>query len=972
MSIPFRAAAAALAVAVVALVLAPSVSAQAVEGRWRGTIDMTTSGTRTYGQHYRGTSVPEQTWGSSRHSLQWRLRLDAPGSYDAAASQVSWSLDENRASNATFESFAWSGDASGGGDDGQGNACTYTASGTFSAPITGDVQVEPAWLQRPRITGEAAGRPSVSRSTGCQRTWTIGFREPDPFDRLLLFEPPDPERLLGQTTLCSYEHDFGAENVAPAVRIVEGRPTLKVTGQAGCSGRHLYWFGDSDLPQDDVITISYSYDLVLEPVCDPGEVSSVRVGKAVAFGCFEPTGNATYQTTTAAQVGGVDLVPKPTITVDARSGRLGGQATVSVGGVVLPLAPANLPTIHDTWNLTLSAANSALKGLPISGSLTGKWIEGGEGLEASTSVDVEKLASRSGLDAVVSGTYASRPGGSFTFRARNGAGVDLRAAEVRIGEVSLLPQAWTKFSRRISLKDVKLAYRDDDGAHEWSGAATLALPVYRSGTPVTVAGRLTVRDGGLAGGGATVNNLNIPGPFGVYVQGGEVDLRFRPALGLRLAGLGSFGPRIFSKALLDGSLALGFGELVNAACKGADGSIDALVKQGVSETLPFELELSGGACVDEERLALDVFAQGKLSFPLGFGAEGKADGWISGLTGGFELAGSSKIRLPGVPDLSGERIVSDRGIAACGKVSWLSGGFGYRWGDGAPDAFRGCDLSPWGSAAARAAQVGSVFTVAGSPAFVAFRITRGGGAPRVRVSGPGGVVHESPIDPAQTRFDDRVLIAPITGKGRTFVVVRTPAAGVWQVEALDAAGPVTIERADPLPPVRVTGRVMRTGKRHVLRWTATAPPGQELVFVERGAGIARRLGSSRSRAGALRFRPAVSTSRARRVVAQVVQDGLPRSTVTVARFTAPAPPRATRPRKLTARVRGGAVTVRFAGGGGAKRWLLTLRRGPRTLDLLLARRSVRVQRLGWRPTSVSVAGIGPGGRRSPAARIRVR
>jgi len=100
-----------------------------------------------------------------------------------------------------------------------------------------------------------------------------GFGPVDRFDPLLVGDPPDLNHLKDQTTLCSYREDQAAlaegNNPADLVTVVDGRPTLKVSGQARCPGRHLYWFGDSDLSQTDDITIDYAYDLTLQPDAQP-------------------------------------------------------------------------------------------------------------------------------------------------------------------------------------------------------------------------------------------------------------------------------------------------------------------------------------------------------------------------------------------------------------------------------------------------------------------------------------------------------------------------------------------------------------------------------------------------------------------------------------------------------------------------------------------------------------------------------
>lgn len=263
-------------------------------GHWRGTIEVSMSGTRTYAQWYTDTSLPENVYGSSSHSLHWRLRLDSEGTYKPADASGPASMQfgygiEDRYSNARFELFQWTGSASiqgsGSGPDG---VCQYQANGSFTTPIEGQVQVrQPDTLTRPPYIDteryvqegkEATGVVQTTRPADCQAGGMHGFQSLDRFDPLLVSDPPDPNRLKDQTTLCSYQDEYAERewiNPADRVTIVDGRTTLKVSGQSDCDGKHGYWFGDSTLYQTDDIDISYSYDLTFVPApivaaCDDG------------------------------------------------------------------------------------------------------------------------------------------------------------------------------------------------------------------------------------------------------------------------------------------------------------------------------------------------------------------------------------------------------------------------------------------------------------------------------------------------------------------------------------------------------------------------------------------------------------------------------------------------------------------------------------------------------------------------------
>jgi hypothetical protein len=97
------------------------------------------------------------------------------------------------------------------------------------------------------------------------------------------------------------------------------------------------------------------------------------------------------------------------------------------------------------------------------------------------------------------------------------------------------------------------------------------------------------------------------------------------------------------------------------------------------------------------------------------------------------------------------------------------------------------------------------------------------------------------------------------------------------------------------------------------------------------------------------------------VVAIVEQNGLPRDAITVARYTAPAPPRPQRPRRLRARRRGSAIKVTWRPGRGAASQRVVVRRprGRRDLILLKARRrKLRIAKVARdEPVTVEITGL---------------
>jgi hypothetical protein len=143
-----------------------------------------------------------------------------------------------------------------------------------------------------------------------------------------------------------------------------------------------------------------------------------------------------------------------------------------------------------------------------------------------------------------------------------------------------------------------------------------------------------------------------------------------------------------------------------------------------------------------------------------------------------------------------------------------------------------------------------------------------------------------------------------------------------------------------LEPARVKARVSGRRFSRTLTWRLRRLPGQRVRFVEEGPDVKRTLTTTSRARGRLRFRPGFGSAGARTVVAIVDQNGMPRDAITVARYTAPGPPRPQRPRRLRARRRGSAITVswRPARGAASQRVVVSRPRGRRDLLVLKPRR----------------------------------
>ena len=294
--------------------------------------------------------------------------------------------------------------------------------------------------------------------------------------------------------------------------------------------------------------------------------------------------------------------------------------------------------------------------------------------------------------------------------------------------------------------------------------------------------------------------------------------------------------------------------------------------------------------------------------------------------------------------------------------------------------FRGCDLGPWrqerpaNALVAQVAQAGG-FTVNRRVDFVGVRISGQGGAPVVRVTGPGGAVFDTPAG-AEGVQDANHVTTRVDALGETFLFIRRPARGRWTITPTGGAPITRVSTSLPVARPRVRARVQGRGRgARTLRYRVRRIPGQRVTFIERGRGVAHRLGTTRGGRGKLRFRPARRGSPQRQVIAQVTQSGLPRANLRVARFRAAAPRRPARVRRIALRRARGAVRVRWARAARAHRYYVTVRVGGRTLQRgVRARRALALGHLAAAPASASRSSprraTGPS--RGRRAELRVR
>jgi hypothetical protein len=259
---------------------------------------------------------------------------------------------------------------------------------------------------------------------------------------------------------------------------------------------------------------------------------------------------------------------------------------------------------------------------------------------------------------------------------------------------------------------------------------------------------------------------------------------------------------------------------------------------------------------------------------------GEAQGFVDVKQQRAELYGKAKLGIDGIGHLGGEFVISTKGIGACGDFGPVHPGFTQRWGMHWPDLFvNSCDFGDVRVArasSARAAAAGVKTTTVGAGRRAAVLVAKGrpGHAPHVRVTGPGGLTITSRANGKASK-SKRWLIVSDAAAGTTNVLILRPRGGTWKVRELDGRGLRSVGTANALPAVRVKAR--RAGK--ALRWTLRPIAGQSVRFVEVGAGDARRmLKTTNKPRGTMTYKKAKG---AKRIVAEVVQNGMLRTKVVV-------------------------------------------------------------------------------------------
>lgn len=482
-----------------------------------------------------------------------------------------------------------------------------------------------------------------------------------------------------------------------------------------------------------------------------------------------------------------------------------------------------------------------------------------------------------GADVQVPGATVSRLSGEVVM----GQDGSLESGGLRIGSARILGV--------LQASQVELAYTSDG---DWSGVAYLEIP-----TLAGVGGRFSVVDGRLDSLDATLtlSQPTIPTPiphFSLY----RLRYGFANNPPSVVGGLGAqFGPTIagIRPVTVDGDLRVRRAEGSQKAGFRVEGAVKLMNLQlgdaYVDYTHPGTVRVRGclGTCSDGLTLG-PAKVKGTVGGafqpdPFAFQVDGSATAQIN-LESCFIKCGVVKIGV------TGKAVVSSVGVAVCGGIdgwdtSWQAG-LGYRWG-GSQRAFTGCDLAeyaPFGlpRTAARGVVAARTTVPAGQPV-QAFRFTGTTAPPLVDLRRPDGTLISVTADGLGQQGDHLVTVDEESKE--TVILVDSPEPGEWSYTLRPGSSPLaSAQVAEGLPDPEVSATVTGSGSTRVLTWQLDPLDGQVVRFVELGEDASQVVAETSAATGSVEFTPAAGAAGQRTIVAEFVQDDLPRANLDVATY----------------------------------------------------------------------------------------
>jgi Tol biopolymer transport system component len=705
------------------------------------------------------------------------------------------------------------------------------------------------------------------------------------------------------------------------------------------------------------------------PGVPPGESrpscsTTVEIGFVEVVGCFTRTGDK-YVASGNARVNGLDFVPLKGgggLTVDPDNRKIStgeNQYAIKAGDVVLRSDKVDWDLPRDVGRQDISVpdfgapALSVVKGLPVVGDVSVKFTRAKEAVVA-VPVGIPLLSVLRGNECKPNCFNITGQAGFKTSNARG-----LQGDALKVSAENL-------FISTLHVKKFVLGY--DVERDIWEGAATLVLPTPQK---LLLAGAFAMERGKFKRASAEVSGLNVPVAGGVFLQRVKLAVAVDPlelggGIGITAGGL------IAGKSALrlDGDFSYRFSDPGRFKADGTLKMVDFDVASGFVTVWTTGAVDFGGRIL----LALPNPAAAEPAKQPVF-VQSELDGWVD--SKGFNVEAAAQTYLMGVQLTRAEVLASNVGLAACGQLLWMRAGFGYRWAGQVLNIMgQSCDVGPYRATRARISQSGATRLSFTGDEPVVIRIDGQGGAPDVALSGPGGFRITTPLAPSGAPGDARHILLQDEENDTTYVALRHPR-GSWSLETMPGSAPIRgVQTANTLAPPKVTARVTGRGASRTLTWRLRRLPGQRVRFVEDGPDVKRVLTTTSSARGRVRFSPAFGSAGRRDIVAIVEQNGMPRDSITVARYSAPRPPKPERPRRLRAKRRGSAVVATWRAGRGSASQRVVVQRPRNRRDVLVLKARARKLRIADvdrdERVVVEVAGLRQDNVPGPAAKATVK
>ena len=600
-------------------------------------------------------------------------------------------------------------------------------------------------------------------------------------------------------------------------------------------------------------------------------------------------------------VNGLRITPKAGVKIivdgalDGGTVRSTGPVAVTIGGLGFNKDELRFDSLRDASEIrALGIVTGALTslGAPVASPTVEFSADNGGQTKFNLSL---KLPSVFTALPATAGQAAEQAGvsGDLAAVASNGLGVFF-TGKVKVSDLWL--------AGKVKLKDLTLGFDQGTGTLEGSVGVALAKgAVHPPGISedAVLTASVSVGSGGFLGRlrkfSLDASNLAVHIGYGVFFQrvGGSLE-SVNGTLKTSFIGGASWGPKLDVEV---GGVKIFEGEIVSL-----DGAYTLTVPP--SAATPFVVGATGtGKLFDipfvngsvTYRNPGGIEMTGTYDYSIaGYGFLARIDrAWFDPATNDFSVEASGESRLPPlVGALFNDRIdvtISKVGFAACFGEDGEAAGFTRRWGQAVDIWVEGCDVGPFRSGPAAAAQAGGSrsFTIPRGARVAVIEVGGTGAPPKLELTPPGGAAPiQSPATAGVLR-QRGVLLVEDAGRTTTTVVLTRPAAGTWGLAALQGSTLAGVRIADGLPPIAITAKVGGRGRR-TLTWRATGTRGHKLTFVERGrGGSAHRLTTTTKARGRLQFAPSpLVTGTRRRIEAIVTRHGLTRTTRVVAKFTA--------------------------------------------------------------------------------------